>query len=370
MHSPDVSTPPISRVLMTADGVGGVWPYALDLSRALSRHQIEVDLAVMGPSLSDAQRTEASRIPSLRLHEASFALEWMADPWDDVARAGEWLLELEARTAPDVVHINGYSHGAARVRAPVVIVAHSCVLSWWEAVHGEAAPYSWNVYADRVRAGIHAAASVVSPTRAMADSIVFTYGRPRDLRVIPNGRCAGSFRPAAAKEPFVFTAGRVWDDAKNVQTVCAAAPLIAWPVVVAGDDRGPDGVRRIPGAVRHVGKVEGEALCDLFSRAAIFALPARYEPFGLSPLEAALSGCALVLGDIRSLREVWGDAALFVPPDNRRALAAAINALSDNRFRSEMASRARTRAARFSDALMADAYAALYRELCSMPRAA
>ncbi len=32
-------------------------------------------------------------------------------------------------------------------------------------------------------------------------------------------------------------------------------------------------------------------------------LPARYEPFGLSVLEAALSGCALVLGDIPSLRE-------------------------------------------------------------------
>ncbi len=62
-------------------------------------------------------------------------------------------------------------------------------------------------------------------------------------------------------------------------------------------------------------------------RASIFALPARYEPFGLLPLEAALSGCALVLGDIPSLREVWGDAAWFVPPDDRDALTAAIGSL-------------------------------------------
>ncbi len=39
-----------------------------------------------------------------------------------------------------------------------------------------------------------------------------------------------------------------------------------------------------------------------------------YEPFGLSVLEAALSGCALVLGDIPSLRENWDGAADFAEP--------------------------------------------------------
>ena len=56
------------------------------------------------------------------------------------------------------------------------------------------------------------------------------------------------------------------------------------------------------------------------ARAAIYALPARYEPFGLTALEAGLSGCALVLGDIPSLREVWGETACFVPPDDRDAV--------------------------------------------------
>ena len=37
---------------------------------------------------------------------------------------------------------------------------------------------------------------------------------------------------------------------------------------------------------------------NVINTASIYALPARYEPFGLSILEAALSGCALVLGDI------------------------------------------------------------------------
>ena len=36
-----------------------------------------------------------------------------------------------------------------------------------------------------------------------------------------------------------------------------------------------------------------------------------YEPFGLAPLEAALCGCAVVARDLPSLREVWGDSALY-----------------------------------------------------------
>jgi hypothetical protein len=58
--------------------------------------------------------------------------------------------------------------------------------------------------------------------------------------------------------------------------------------------------------VRCLGPLEASELAGWMHRAAIYALPARYEPFGLSALEAAQAGCALVLGDLSSLREVWG----------------------------------------------------------------
>src|SRR5438270_10596672 len=101
-------------------------------------------------------------------------------------------------------------------------------------------------------------------------------------------------------------------------------------------------------------------------RASIFALPARYEPFGLSALEAGLRGCALVLGDIASLREVWGDAAVFVTPSDDGALAAALDLLArDDAFRAGMGERARRRAARYTAAASAAATLALYRKLGS-----
>jgi glycogen synthase len=352
------------RILMTADAVGGVWTYSVDLARALARHGVAVDLAVMGPAPSEAQREEARGVPDLRLHEHSARLEWMHEPWEDVDRAGEWLLDLAAQCEPDIVHLNGYAHGVRPFGVPVVVVAHSCVLSWWQAVHGGAAPAAWNRYSEAVSSGLHAASVVVAPTRAMADCVAAHYARPANVRVIPNGRHAEHLRPASRKEPFVFSAGRLWDEAKNVSSVCAVAPALRWPVTVAGDTRAPDGTRLIPGSVHYAGPLDGRAIGRLFARASIYALPARYEPFGLSALEAALCGCALVLGDIRSLREVWGDAAVFVPPDNRRALAGAIERLiEDAPTRGRMAERALDRASLYSDGRMAAAYAELYREL-------
>jgi glycosyltransferase involved in cell wall biosynthesis len=103
------------------------------------------------------------------------------------------------------------------------------------------------------------------------------------------------------------------------------------------------------------------AIGEWYARASIYALPARYEPFGLSVLEAASAGCALVLGDIPSLRENWDGAALFVPPDDHCALTAAINDLiNDPRRRALLAQGAVTRASRFSLGRMVDEYAALY----------
>jgi glycogen synthase len=241
------------RILMTTDGVGGIWPYSLDLAAALGRHGVDVELVALGPALREEQRLAAAAIPNLTLHEAPGRLEWMSDPWQDLAEAGETLLGLEARLRPDVVHLNGYVHGAMPWRAPRLVVAHSCVLSWWAAVHGRPAPPAWGRYADAVARGLHAADVVVAPTRAMADAVVRHYGAPPDLRVIHNGRCGDRFAPAPAKDPFVLAAGRLWDEAKNIQTVCAAAPSLSWPVILAGDDRGPNGRRATSGAVLHLG---------------------------------------------------------------------------------------------------------------------
>jgi glycogen(starch) synthase len=155
------------KILLTTDTVGGVWTYAIELARALAPHGVEVALATMGAPVRPEQRRQAEALENVRLFESDFKLEWMPEPWNDVRRCGDWLLELEAQTRPDVVHLNGYAHAALPWSAPTVVVGHSCVLSWWQAVKGEPAPPDWDRYAEAVRRGLRAADAVVAPSAAM-----------------------------------------------------------------------------------------------------------------------------------------------------------------------------------------------------------
>jgi glycogen synthase len=350
------------RVLMTADTVGGVWTYALELAGGLASLDVDVVLATMGEPVSQAQGKAAARLRNVDVVESRYALEWMPDPWRDVDAAGDWLLGLAAGV--DLVHLNGYAHAALPFQAPVISVAHSCVLTWHRAVRGCDAPTEWDEYRRRVAAGIAAADEVVAPTAAILRAVLAAHGIDRRGRVIFNGR-AGGLRPKP-KEPFVLAAGRMWDEAKGLPELVACAPKIAWPIRVAGPIARPSaaGMSPLPTGVHQLGMLAPHVLAAWAARAAIYALPARYEPFGLSIVEAALAGCALVIGDLDSLREIWGDAAAYVPPRDPDALAATLKALiADPMRRRGLAAASRTRALALTPARMAQAYRTLYDEL-------
>jgi glycosyltransferase involved in cell wall biosynthesis len=289
----------------------------------------------------------------------------MSDPWRDLERAGEWLLRLESEFQPDVVHLNHLVHAELPWRAPVLSVGHSCVLSWWGAVHGTPAPAQWLTYRRRVSGSLRAARCVLAPTQAMLAELERYYGPFHEAAVIPNARNWRRFR-AGHKEALVLAAGRIWDGGKNIEALSRVAARVGAPIVVAGSAGDPDGnVASICGKVRLLGPLDSADLASWYTRAAIYALPARYEPFGLTALEAAQSGCALVLGNIDSLREVWDGAARYVDPDDHDSLRDTLNELLANEpLRARLAASAMARARRFTPARQAAAYYSLYRRLC------
>jgi glycosyltransferase involved in cell wall biosynthesis len=348
---------------MTADTVGGVWTYAVQLASRLASADVEIVLATMGRAPSADQRAECARLPNVTVRESAFRLEWMPDPWEDVRRAGDWLLEIAEEWRPDVVHLNGYAHASLPWRAPVLVVAHSCVCSWWEAVRRTPLPAEWAPYRAAVSRGLAAADLVIAPSHAMRRTLERHYGGV-GAHVVPNARDAGDLDDDTPKESLVFAAGRLWDEAKNVLALDAAAARLAWPVFVAGDTTAPDGSTVRPTHLRALGPRPAREVLAWMSRAAVYAFPARYEPFGLSVLEAALARCALVLGDIESLRENWTGAALFVPPDDPGALAAAIDRLASHEAeRRGLAERARERARWFTPERQRRAYLHAYARL-------
>src|SRR6187551_3747465 len=314
------------HVLMTADAVGGVWTYAQTLVDALAPRGVRFTVAVTGPAPSTACARRLLAHPHLTLAHRPYRLEWMPEADLDVARTGGWLLDLAARVQPDLVHVNGYAHAALPFGVPAIVVAHSCVCSWFTAVKEMSAPVEWRPYRARVAAGLQAAAAVVVPTRTMRAALEREHGYP-DALIVPNGlppRRRTTLR--LTKSPLVLAAGRLWDEAKGLAILDAAAHGSPWPVYAAGDLQRPDGTLDAPRHMHALGALEPDAMQAWMDRASVFAHPARYEPFGLAPLEAARAGCALVLGDIPSLREIWGDAAVYADPTSAFQLREAIAA--------------------------------------------
>lgn len=319
--------------------------------------------------LSALQRQQISNLKHVELFESNYPLFGMEDPHETLEAAGQWLLELEQHIQPDIVHLNDLVHGGLAWQAPVLLVAHSCELSWWRAVKKQPAPAQWQPYRELVQHSMQRASMVAAPTSTMLTNLCNLYGSMQSGIVIVNGRSFPGLLPAPelkvpVMDPLVFCVGRFSDEAKNVGALTQIADRLPWRVCVAGECGPEYNPARTPANVRKLGFLSDDNLAQWLARASIYAAPAHYEPFGLSILEAARAGCALVLGDIPSLREIWGDAAEYVDPDNPEELLRALNHLIDHPQRlREMMERAWRHSQRYSDSRMAAGYMHCYRLL-------
>jgi glycosyltransferase involved in cell wall biosynthesis len=360
------------RVLLTTDAVGGVWSYSLDLARGLARLDIETVLAVMGPAASPAQKKAARAVPGLRLVDTGLPLDWLAPDAASLARSATALARLAAKEQVDLVQLHAPALAADTLYpVPVVAVVHSCVATWWDQVVGPDAPlpegFVWRT--DAARAGLAAADLVVTPTAAFGALVQRCYGLAEAPRTVHNGRTpltGGHHAP----HDFIFTAGRLWDKGKNLATLDAAAAGIGVPVHAAGPLQGPHGETVAFENLNCLGSLGETELARHLAARPVFASVAVYEPFGLAVLEAAAAGCALILADTPTFRELWDEIALFIDPYDTAALARACNELvADDFERAVMGRAAKERAAYLTPDAMAAQMANLYRGLLpALPR--
>ena len=354
------------RVLMTADAVGGVFSYAVTLVRTLCEAGAQVTLVLQGPPAGADKRATLDGIAGLRVIDTDLALEWRDPDGADAMRARRTLARIEADVRPDVVHLNGFRDALAEFHAPTVVVAHSCVDSWWRACRGGVPDDAWANYARDVSAGLSAADAWIAPSHWYRDMTARLHAPRTRGHVVHNGIVPVA--QGASCERVVLAAGRVWDEAKDFATLITAAPEIAWRTEIAGareqngrasPDNEPEGR---DARLRHLGPLPQDVLRMHMAHAGIFVSPAVYEPFGLGVLEAAAAGCALVLSDIPSFRELWGDTALFFTPRDAPDLARQVNRLAqDDTLRAELRARSIAHAARYSAADMAAGTLAVYR---------
>ena len=360
------------RILVTTDTIGGGWTYTRELVTGLARRGVEVMLVSFGEIPTRDQTEWLEGLNGVEYRPTAFRLEWMQESENDLLESSAYLRDLLHEWQPDMLHLNQFCYGAMETEVPKVVVAHSDVVSWWQNVKGEEPPErEWfRRYRKIVREGLHGADVVIAPSRWMLDELQKNFGPSRHTRVIYNGRSPLRFTPHMKKEDLVVSIGRLWDAGKQASLLLEVEPPTR--VCIAGSGEHPDKTLRQAGI--HKKNASHIELRDrqserqiqlLLGRAAIYVATSKYEPFGLAALEAALSRCALVVNDIPSQREIWGDAAFYFRTNDAGSLRELLRELSENRvLRTSYANLACLRAReRYSAETMVWQYMALYARL-------
>jgi glycosyltransferase involved in cell wall biosynthesis len=361
------------HILVTSDTVGGVWTYTRELVSGLAKRGIRVTLVSFGGIPSPAQTAWMETLPEVTYFPTGFRLEWMQDAECDISDSADYLRSIIRERDPDLLHLSQYCYGSLDVARPKIIVAHSDVMSWSLAVRGVQPDDPWaRWYRKTVEQGLAGASLLVAPSWGMLDCIENCYGEQPRSQVIYNGRSPTLFNPYVSKHDYAASVGRLWDEGKQSRLLMqlATSPLpifLAGATAIAGESANEGFAERARGTryVQFKGELSEGEMRELLSRAAIYIATSKYEPFGLAPLEAALSRCAIVANDIPNLREVWGDAACYFRSSDAESLRDALALLHGNReLRLSYANRAYERARqRYTAERMVEEYVQVYRAL-------
>jgi glycosyltransferase involved in cell wall biosynthesis len=220
---------------------------------------------------------------------------------------------------------------------------------------------------------------VFTSSAASAAEIARDFGvSERRISMVANGVATDVFRPdpsAARSADEILCVGRASDPNKGIRTLIEALALLPESAhLTLVDDDHPDNVARKRAAelgcaerVRITGRVPIDDLVHLYRRAALVAVPSRYEGFGLPAAEAMACGTPVVASAAGALPEVvrTGGGGLLVARDDPKALAEGIATLLGRpEARADLGKRGcRGVAAAYAWPRVAEATAAVYAEV-------
>lgn len=218
------------------------------------------------------------------------------------------------------------------------------------------------------------AAGVITPTEQAKRDIFRAYRAPRErIRVVPlapseifhDGYSAKKLRDvrlryAGVEAPFFLYVGTLTARRNVPRLIEALATMLRKKdsphrvVIVGRNSTGLDldAIARangIPDRVRYHPFVPDEDLAPLYSAADAFVLPYSYEALSLTMLESQAAGTPVVTVGAPGLREMAGEAGLFVPDVEVATLASAMARIADDpALREDLRRRGLANAAQYS----------------------
>ncbi|MDQ6900024.1 MAG: glycosyltransferase family 4 protein [Candidatus Dormibacteraeota bacterium] len=288
--------------------------------------------------------------------------------WEEAVAMGRKLTQIQ----PQLYHATTLSL-PGRSSVPLVATLHD-LIPWalgGRRLLGER--LRWRV-GRRLLSGADLVLAVSRQTAA--DGVRYAGLPPERLRTVHLGLGRG-FRPqegaaerVAARysisKPYLFYAGAL-DARKDPRALLkawqTARQLGADVDLILGGTAGSQAPREM-GEARRLGYLSHSELVDLYSGAACFLFPSRYEGFGLPVLEAFGCGAPVVAYDNSSLPEVMGGAGVLVKDGDPEAMgrAAAELVLNASR-RAAQVQAGLARAAKFSWRATAQATISAYESL-------
>jgi glycosyltransferase involved in cell wall biosynthesis len=179
-----------------------------------------------------------------------------------------------------------------------------------------------------------------------AESAVSFYGAaPERVSVVGGGANFHPLPPLGSepREPVVLFVGGEWHR-KGGDLLLEAFRQVRGRIPearlqIVGTSEAPDG---LPG-VEVLGRIDDrERLADLYRRAAVYCLPSRYDPYGLSVSEAMCYGLPCVVARVGALDEVVldGKTGMVVPSESPEVVARALQQLLEDPALAERLGRA------------------------------
>lgn len=326
------------KLLMTTNVKNEIWDYSVILAGALLK-QIDAEILMLsfGGEPTINQKAEAESL-NVKFLFSDFSPAIFND-----SEAKSLFESTVKEFNPHILHLND-CYINSDFKKPGIFTFHNDLLNKKLCNFGINNINNYN-YQDNnflkqkelINKSLNNADIIITQSRVPAEYLIKTYDLQKKIKIVYNGI---DYKPYSGMRENInlLAHGNLSDRSKNISLLLNMAYKLPDNIKlkIIGDFP-PE--RRLPRNVEFLNNLSGEELMNVYKTSSIYIAASSYESNGISSMQAAFSGCAVLAADIPVFKELWGDCACMFEKENLNSLMKTVNNLAENRNLLEITSR-------------------------------